>query len=120
MTRLLIIGPGDMGAHMAFALGQSGRLDEIMIAGRPGGRAPEVAAVVASTCDVLARDEAVDGTDVGEVAALLERTRPDVVLQSATLLSPWPCSAATTRWRAPCAGRGSASRSRCSCPSSRP
>ncbi len=38
---------------------------------------------------MLARDEAVDGTDVGEVAALLERTRPDVVLQSATLLSPW-------------------------------
>ena len=78
-----------MGARVAQALGMTGQVEELVIAGRAGGKAAEVAGVVASTSDTLARAEAVDGTDVGSVAALLRRVRPDLVVQCATLLSPW-------------------------------
>lgn len=89
MARVLIIGPGDMGHRLAAGLGVLPEVREIVLAGLGRGAGPGIIGMVSSTCDVVARFEGVDCTRDEAVADLLERSRPDVVVQCATLLSPW-------------------------------
>ena len=88
MTRVLIIGTGDMGDRFAAGLAASGDVRELVLA----DISPEVgakAAAIASAYDCIVRPETLDARRQGDVEALLRRVKPDLVIQAAALQSPW-------------------------------
>lgn len=89
MSRLLVIGLGDLGRRLAFALAGSPGLGELILAGRQRDDGAQLAALVAACGTAAVRFEPLDCLDVEATAALLRRTQPDVVVQCASLLSPW-------------------------------
>lgn len=88
-AKVLIIGTGDAGLKMAAGLTQSGRLRELVLAGLSQGRGPGAAGLLDSLGECPVRFEPLDGTRQGDVEAILGRERPDLLVQSASLLSPW-------------------------------
>lgn len=77
-----------MGRRIALRLGARGRVSSITLAGvADDGEA--ISGLVASTTDAVARFVALDATDVDGVASLIADVAPDVVVQCASLLSPW-------------------------------
>jgi hypothetical protein len=85
----VIIGAGDAGLKMAAGLVQSGRLRRLTLAGLSQGRGPAAAGLLASLGECPVAFVELDGTRQGDVEALLRRDRPDLLVQSASLLSPW-------------------------------
>ena len=88
MTRVLIIGTGDMGDRFAAGLAASGQVRELVLT----DISPEVgakAAALTSSYDCMVRAEALDARRQGDVEAALRRVRPDLVIQAAALQSPW-------------------------------
>ena len=88
MARVLIIGTGDMGSRFAAGLAASGRVRELVLT----DVSPDVglsAATVASAHDCIVRAESFDARQQGEVEDLLRRVQPDLVVQAASLQSPW-------------------------------
>src|SRR4249920_3021124 len=88
MTRVLIIGTGDMGERFAAGLAASGRVRDLVLT----DASPEVgakAAALASAYDCIVRAEELDARRQGDVEATLRRIRPDLVIQAAALQSPW-------------------------------
>ena len=71
MARVLVIGPGDMGARIVAGLAVSD--NDLVLAG-----VPAAAGVVEVDC-----------TDRSAVEQLLADTEPDVIVQCASLMSPW-------------------------------
>jgi len=88
-ANVLIIGAGDAGLKMAAGLVQSGRLRRLVLAGLCQGRGPAAAGLLASLGDCPVDFVEVDGSRQGDVEAVLRRERPDLLVQSASLLSPW-------------------------------
>lgn len=88
-SKVLIIGAGDAGTKMARCLAQSGALRELLLADLPGGRGAEATGILSSCHDCRVRFAALDGTRQGEVEKLLRAETPDLIVQSASLLSPW-------------------------------
>jgi hypothetical protein len=88
-SRVLVIGVGDMGERFAAGLAASGRVGEVVLAGRPEDAVVEKATTLASAYPCRARAIEMDGRDQAEVEALLARERPDLVVQAASLQSPW-------------------------------
>ena len=84
-----MIGPGDMGTRIARGLAAGGIVRELVLAGLPERAGDEAIGLIRSTTDVTARFEAVDCASEAEVADLLGRARPDLIVQCASLLSPW-------------------------------
>ena len=72
-----------MGARIVARLALTDGFDEIVLAGVP------------ATTDVAARFVEVDCTDQPAVAALLAATKPHVIVQCASLMSPWALSGRT-------------------------
>ena len=60
-----------------------------MLAGGGKGRGADIAGLIESCHGVRVRYLPLDATKAGDVAALLRRERPDLVLQCASLFSPW-------------------------------
>jgi hypothetical protein len=89
MSTVLVIGVGDMGDRVAAGLGASGFVGRLIVAGRSAPNVYQVAASVASASDCLVEPAVADATRLDEVVELLERTRPDLVVQCASLRSPW-------------------------------
>ncbi|GAA2271929.1 hypothetical protein GCM10009853_027060 [Glycomyces scopariae] len=89
MSTALVIGLGDMGDRVAAGLAASGFVGRVVVASRSEANLRQVAAVVASASDTLVEAAPLDATRFEDVAALLERTRPDLVVQCASLRSPW-------------------------------
>ncbi|MFO0998065.1 MAG: hypothetical protein U1F33_15395 [Alphaproteobacteria bacterium] len=87
--RVLIIGLGDLGRRYAASLAARGRIDALILAGGGKGQGPAIAAMIESCHAVPTRYEALDATRQGDVEALLRRAQPDLVLQCASLFSPW-------------------------------
>jgi hypothetical protein len=88
VTRVLIIGTGDMGTRFAAGLAASGRVSELVLI----DVSPEVdtrAATLASSHDCIVHSETMDGRRQGDVEAVLRRVQPDLVVQAAALQSPW-------------------------------
>ncbi|MGH6954313.1 MAG: hypothetical protein ACREGL_09035 [Alphaproteobacteria bacterium] len=86
---VLVVGAGDLGRQFAAMLALSGVVDELTLAGLCQGQGPELAATLAQHYDVRARFIELDGTRQADVERLLRQRRPDLVVQSATLLGPW-------------------------------
>lgn len=87
MSTVLIVGAGDLGERIAAGLAASGRVRRLVLASRSGPARAAVA--LASSYDCLAEPVACDARRQEDVAALLARTRPDLVLQCASGRSPW-------------------------------
>ena len=83
----MIIGVGDLGERFAAGLAAGGQVRRLVLASRTG--AAERAATVASAYDVYVEPVACDATRPEDVATLLARTGPDLIVQSAAGRSPW-------------------------------
>jgi len=86
---VLIIGVADAGSKMAAGLAQSGKVDRLVLAGQCRGRGPAIAGMLASCYDCNVSFTGLDGTRQQAVEQLLKAENPDLVVQSASLLSPW-------------------------------
>ena len=86
---VLIIGAGDAGLKMAAGLVQSGRLRWLTLADLGQGRGPAAAGLLGSLGECPVDFIELDGTRQGDVEAVLRRVRPNLLVQSASLLSPW-------------------------------
>ncbi len=87
MNTVLIIGVGDLGERFAAGLAAGGQVRRLVLASRTG--AAEPAAMLASAHDVYVEPVACDATRPEDVASLLARTAPDLIVQSAAGRSPW-------------------------------
>jgi hypothetical protein len=87
VNTVLIVGAGDLGERFAAGLAASGRVRRLVLVSRTG--AAEAAAMVASAHDVSVEPVACDATRPEDVASLLARTAPDLIVQSAAGRSPW-------------------------------
>jgi hypothetical protein len=77
LVRVLVIGPGDMGVRIVAGLAVAPGVHELVLAGVP------------ATTGVAARFVEVDCTDQSAVEELLADSKPDVIVQCASLMSPW-------------------------------
>jgi hypothetical protein len=87
--RLLVIGAGDLGARLVRGAAATGAVGEIVLAGRDSARGTELVGLTGTWADCLCRFVRVDASVQAELEDLLATTRPDVVVQCASLLSPW-------------------------------
>lgn len=88
-ARLLVIGAGDMGARLIRGLAATGRVGEVVLAGRNRERGEEIVGVANSCGDCSCRFARVDATAQPQLEELIGESRPDVIVQCASLLSPW-------------------------------
>jgi hypothetical protein len=86
---VLIIGAGDMGERLATGLATGGRVHRLVLAGRSASSVAAVAGTVASVSDCLVEPVEADGTRPGDIAALLAKTKPDLIVPCASLRGPW-------------------------------
>jgi hypothetical protein len=86
---VLIIGPGDLGKRIAAGLAGRAGVDELLLAGRDAAGGPPFAALLAACGVTRVRFAELDAGNPSSVESLLRRERPDVVVQCASLLSPW-------------------------------
>ena len=89
MSVVMIIGMGDMGERLASGLAVSGQVGRLVLVGRSSPGLSAAAATVASMSDCPVQSIQVDAMQQGDVADLLARTMPDLVVQCASLRSPW-------------------------------
>jgi hypothetical protein len=89
VSRVLVIGVGDMGERFASGLAASGRVAEVVLAGLAADDVVDKATTLASSYPCRVRPVELDGRDQGAVEAVLVRERPDLVVQAASLQSPW-------------------------------
>ncbi|UCE54163.1 MAG: hypothetical protein JSV31_01610 [Desulfobacterales bacterium] len=88
-ARVLIIGAGDAGQKIADGLARSGKVDQLILSGLCQGRGPDIAGMLTSCYDCKVRFIELDGTQQEKIEQLLRMQKPDLVIQSASLLSPW-------------------------------
>jgi hypothetical protein len=89
MSTVLIVGLGDMGERVAWGLAAGGRTRRIVLVGRSQPRLEIQAARIASSSDCVVEPVVLDALAQDRVAELLDRVRPDLVVQCASLRSPW-------------------------------
>ena len=89
MARVLVIGPGDMGARIMAGLAVTPGVHELVLAGVPAALGEEAVGMVRSTTEVAARFTFADCTEQAAVEVLLAASKPDVIVQCASLMSPW-------------------------------
>ena len=82
-----------MGERIAAGLAACARVRRLVLAGRTLAAVEAVAAGISSSADCLVEPLAVDALRPDAVAELLARTRPDLVVQCASLRSPWALAA---------------------------
>jgi hypothetical protein len=95
VARVLVIGPGDMGARIVVGLAFTPGVHELVLAGVPAAPGEEAVGMVRSTTEVAARFTAADCSERAAVEALLADSKPDVIVQCASLMSPWALSGRT-------------------------
>jgi len=78
-----------MGGRLAAGLAASGRLREVVLVDLPGNGLDEKVATIASSFDLSVRAVECDARRQREVERLLTSVRPDLVVQAASLQSPW-------------------------------
>ncbi|MFE3205266.1 KR domain-containing protein [Embleya sp. NPDC059237] len=94
MTTILIIGVGDMGERVADGLAAGGPGRRLVLAGR-STTGDAAAATVASSRDCLVEAVRLDASRSEEVAGLIDKLRPDLIVHCASLRSPWALAGRT-------------------------
>jgi hypothetical protein len=89
VARVLVIGPGDMGSRITARLAFTPGVHELVLAGVPTEAGEDAVGMVRSTTDVAARFVLAHCTDQAVVEALLADADPAVIVQCASLMSPW-------------------------------
>jgi hypothetical protein len=87
--RLLLIGVGDLGRRLAERLATCPDLDELVLAGRRPDENRGFAQLLDSCGSAAIRYVELDASRAEAVAQVISRTRPDLILHCACLLSPW-------------------------------
>jgi hypothetical protein len=88
-ARVLIVGPGSVGFRIAEMLATRGLAGSILMAGPFTGVEAVRAAITESSGRARVRFIDCDASDPRNVIPLLRQERPDLVVNSASLLSPW-------------------------------
>jgi hypothetical protein len=89
VSTVLIIGTGDLGERVAAGLAAGGRVRRLILVSRSAAAVTAAAATVASAYDCVVEPVTCDAKRPDNVADLLTRTRPDLVVQSAAGRGPW-------------------------------
>jgi hypothetical protein len=87
-ARVLLVGLGDLGRRLAAHLAAAPEVGELVLASRSED-GPAFAALAAACGTARVRFTPLDASDRGAVERLLRSERPDLLVQCATLLSPW-------------------------------
>jgi hypothetical protein len=87
-ARILIMGVGDLGVKIAQLVVQGGYASTCMLAGHSGA-AKQWSQLLSLTSGGDIRGAQLDGQDPEAVSALLADFEPDLIIQCATLLSPY-------------------------------
>jgi hypothetical protein len=88
-TKVLIVGVGDAGSKIADGLARSGRVGKLVLVGLNQGQGPDLAGMLDSCYDCQVKFIGLDCTRQQAVERLLKTEKPDLIVQSGTLLSPW-------------------------------
>ena len=89
MATVLIIGAGDLGGRLTAALAATPRVSRVVLAGRAFEKVAAITVMASAESDCLIDGAVVDASRQDELAELLARTRPDLVVQCASTRSPW-------------------------------
>src|ERR1700760_3732849 len=84
---VLIIGAGDLGERFAAGLAAAGQVDRLVLVSRSG--AAEAAATIASSYDCVVESMAADARQPDEVAKLIFKTDPGLIVLSASGRGPY-------------------------------
>lgn len=87
--RVLLIGLGDLGLRLARRLADAPEVADLVLAGRREPEGSAAAGLVAACGTARARFVRLDASRAGAVERVLRRERPDLVVQCASVLSPW-------------------------------
>jgi hypothetical protein len=87
--RILIVGVGNAGLKIADGLARSGKVDELILGDISPEGGPDIAGMLDSCYDCDVKFIELDGLQQIKVEKLLRDEKPDVVVQSASLTSPW-------------------------------
>lgn len=88
MSHLLVVGAGDMTERVLHPVVAAGWVREVTLVSRSAS-VRTMASVLTSGYDVVVHAHELDARDPSALAAVLRQRRPDVVLQTASLSSPW-------------------------------
>ncbi len=89
MSTVLIIGAGDLGERLTASLSQHPAVGRVVLAGRSAATVEAIAGTAASASDCIVEPAVVDASSRDSVAELLAAIRPDLVVQCASMRSPW-------------------------------
>jgi hypothetical protein len=89
VSTVLIIGAGDLGERLAAGLARGGQVRRLVLASRSEAAVTAAAVTLASAYDCLVEPVTCDAGRPENVADLLTRTRPDLVVQCAAVRGPW-------------------------------
>ncbi|NEP27813.1 hypothetical protein [Moorena sp. SIO3I6] len=87
--RLLIIGLGDLGQRLAAEISKFAEIDELILAGRRIEFGVTFAELLAACSQIKVRFFELDAEQQDAVEQLLRDQRPDLIVQCASLFSPW-------------------------------
>lgn len=88
-AKVLFIGAGDVGLRMANGLLAKTQLDRLVLSDRNAEAVAPRAAMLGACHGARVDFEEIDGLDRRALEALLRRVDPDLVVQCASLISPW-------------------------------
>jgi hypothetical protein len=89
MGSVLIIGAGDLGERLTAALAVSPGVHRLVLAGRSFAHVAAITVTASAASDCLVDGAVVDASRQDELAQLIARTRPDLIVQCASMRSPW-------------------------------
>ena len=85
----MIIGVGDVGYRFAAGLAEDETVGHLVLADTPASAGGEHAGMLSSCYDTIVRFHPLDATRQDQVEKLLRAEKPDLLVQSASLLGPW-------------------------------
>ncbi len=88
-AKVLIIGVGDVGGRFARLLGGSGEVDRLVLAGLNQGEGPFIAGMLSSCYSLMAEFVEIDATRQAAVETLIRDAKPDLIVQSGVMISPF-------------------------------
>ena len=87
--RVVVVGAGDLGVRIALRLVACAGVGEVIVAGRDTAGTRARAHFIASCSDIPVRFAPMDALDPDAVAALIARAHPQLLVQCASMHSPW-------------------------------